>query len=394
MAEVKYEFTDDQTETPAPVEETAEPKQDEVEQPTEPAAEETPETPQDTPEEPTEPATEEEGAEPEQPAEPEEDDDEVLLEKLRKRGFKGDSLEELLQDKEEKKSRPSNVDEETQKFLDYQERTGRGLSDYRMLNTDLSEMDPVEIARDRIIRESEGADLTDAEVNSLLEDELGFDPSEDDLDEKEQAKFKRFYGRHLNTLKKEQEKYNDPADGYTPNDADEASQPSGEKVKLSNGVEVDAETYEKDRQKYLSDRDSALKSIGEENFKVSYDGKDGKKELDLSYKYSEEDLQRMRSITDDLGSIVSDYQAESGDFNHADFNRDAVWMKKDFRDKAFGALASRVRNEVIAEMTANRKNLKFDSPNEPPQSKKQGYTDVGKQVESSRYGVKYNLPTD
>ncbi len=389
--EIKYEFNVDQKEEEQPAGDPVESAEQPAEEPAQPETPETPtEKPQDAPEaeEPNNDIKPLDTGEPE----PEEDEDAVLLEKLKAKGFKGASLDEIFQEKKEEVKKPKSEDEETQKFLDYQERTGRGLKDWNELNKDITKMNPIEVAKDRLRRESEGADLTDADLNYLLEEELGFDPSEDDLDEKERAKFKRYYGSHLNTLKKEQQKYNEPAEGFEPNKAEEASQPSGEKVKLSNGLEVDAATYEKDRQKYLSDRDAALKSIDEEAFKVSYDGKDGKKELDLSYKYSEEDLHRMKSMTDDLGSLVSTYQNESGEFNHADFNRDALWINKDFRDKAIAALVSRARNEVIAESTAQRKNLKFDAPNELPKSKKQGYADPAKEFEGSRHSVKYDFP--
>lgn len=390
MAQVQYPFPGNQTEeqTPAPVVETQEVEQ-EVQAPIE---QETPEPEAEQPEAPVEtPGQPEAEAAPEQP-EPEIDENK-LLESLKKRGFKGNSLDELLKPKEPEAPIKKTYDDETQKFIDFQERTGRGLKEYEQANKDLTTLNPIELAKDRIRRENAGVDLSPEEINYLLEEELGFDPSEEGLEPRELAKFKKFYGSHLNTLKTEQQKLNEAVEGFEPQ-AEESAQPVGEKIKLSNGLEVDAESYNRDRQKYLQDRDAQLQTLAEEGFKLSYDGKDGKKELDFNYKYTEEDLQSMRSITEDVGGIISDYQNEAGEFNHGDFNKDLWWSKPANRSKAIAALLGKARNEVISEITGRRKNVNFDSPNPLPQaSKAKGYTEPGESNSNSAFGVKYGLPT-
>lgn len=329
--------------------------------------------------------------------EPETDlDDDKLLKALQKKGFKGQSVEDFFKEpSKEPKSAPKSYDEETQKFLDFQERTGRGINDYQSLNKDFSKMGPVEVAKDRIRRESEGADLSEQDVNYLLESELGFDPNDEDITDQEKAKFKKYWGSHLNTLKKDQQKYNEPVEGYEPKKGAEPSQPDGgKKVKLSSGVEVDADSYDRDRQKYLTERDAALQQVGEDEFKMSYDSKDGKKESSFNYSYTDEDLQSMKSITDDVPSIMSSYQKENGEFDHTSFNKDLLWTKPEFRNKAISALLSRARNEVISETTAQRKNVNFDSPNDPPKHKKDGYSEPGNQNQSSGPKVKFNFPSN
>lgn len=405
--EVKFQFNPDQEGgNQEPVTQTEPEKNNGYAHSTQPAPEQTPEPaepqepengndPEPQEPEPTNPEPEE-GKDKTKPAEdpkpePEQDfDDNKLLEQLKKKGYKGNSLEELLKDKESKPA-PKTYDEETQKFLEYQERTGRGLKDYQELNKDYSKMSPVEVAKDRIKRESGDADLTPQDLNYLLEEELGFDPSDKDLSDQEKAKFKRFYGSHLSTLKTEQQKYNDPIEGYQSPEEKTDSQPDGgKKIQLSDGTEVDEESYLKGRKKYLDTRDAALQNLKPDTFKLTYDGKDGKKELDFDLEYTDEDLHSMKSITEDVGSILSNYQEESGEFKHADFNRDALWMKKDFREKAIGKLLSKARNEVIAEFTRNRKNVNFNSPSDFPEpSGKKGYTEPGQKAPASGPSVKY-----
>lgn len=402
--EVKFQFNPDQAEDnqepvtqPEPENKSgyahSEPSTPEPAEPQEPEKGNEPE-----PQEPAPQPEPEEGKDKTKPTpepEPEKDiDDNKLLEQLRKKGFKGNSLEELLKDKESKPA-PKTYDEETQKFLEYQERTGRGLKDYQQLNKDYSKMSPVEVAKDRIKRESGDADLTPQDLNYLLEEELGFDPADKDLSDQEKAKFKRFYGSHLSTLKSEQQKYNDPIEGYQgPEEKTDSKPDGGKKIQLSNGTEVDEESYLKERKKYLETRDAALQDLKPDTFKLTYDGKDGKKELDFDLEYTDEDLHSMKSITEDVGSILSNYQnEESGEFKHADFNRDALWMKKDFREKAIGKLLSKARNEVIAEFTRNRKNVNFNSPNDFPEpSGKKGYTEPGQIAPASGPSVKYPFP--
>ena len=318
--------------------------------------------------------------------------DESVLEYLKSKGYKGDDLDSITQ-AEKSKSTPKVYDEKTQAFLDYQERTGRGLDDYGSANKDLKTLNPMEIAKDRIRRDAEGVELDDDEVGFLLEEELGFDPTDSDLDPREKAKYKKFHGSHLRTMEQEQEKFNEPVEGFTPSAAKkESPQPeNGAKIKLSNGAEVNEGEYEQERQAYLDTRKSAMDKVDEESFVVSTNGKDGKKDYDYSYEFNDQDKQSMLSITEDVGSILSNYQEkESGEFNHKDFNQDLWWTQKENRNKAMSAIASKIRSEVIEEQIAKRKNLNFNSPAQPatPNNKKEGYANVGETKHGNSFGVK------
>lgn len=284
------------------------------------------------------------------------------------------------------------IDAKTQEFLDWQDKTGRGIEDWSLRNRDLSKLNPIELARDKIRADNTDVELSDEEVNFLLEEELGFDPSEDDLDPKEKVLFKKFYGSQLSKLKQEQSIYDTPAEGYESGKANKSGQPSdGEMVKLTNGSEISAEEYKRERQIYLNQREESLKDLGAEKFKVTFDGKDGKQEYEYSYEYNDQDRHGMLSITEDVGSIVQSYQdAESGEFNHGNFNKDLWWTKSDNRNKAISAIISKVRSEVIDEQISQRRNLNFNSPAQPstPQ-KNDGYHKVGDTRTGSQFGVKF-----
>lgn len=283
------------------------------------------------------------------------------------------------------------IDAKTQEFLDWQEKTGRSIEDWSLKNRDLSKLNPIDIAKDKIREDNTGVDLTDEEVNFLLEEELGFDPTESDLDAKEKVLFKKFYGSQLSKLRQEQAIYDTPVEGYEPDAATEPIQPkNGEMVKLTNGTEISAEEYQRERQAYLSQREESLKDLGAEKFKVSFDGKDGKKEYEYSYEYNDQDRHGMLSITEDVGSIIQNYQDEAGKFNHSDFNKDLWWTQSENRNKAISAIISKVRSEVIDEQISQRRNLNFNSPSQPSTpSKNDGYHKVGDTKQGSKFGVKF-----
>jgi len=288
-------------------------------------------------------------------------------------------------------------DEETSNFLKYQKETGRGLSDWNKLNQDLKKLNPIELARGRVIEENKGVELDPEEVDFLIEDELGFDPNDKDLDAGEKVKFKKFYGSHLRKMQEEQQEYNKPAEGYEPSKQEEDtktnSQPKngGDKVKLSNGAEVSAEEHQQARQNYLDRRNESVKDLGEEKYEFEFEGKDGKKEYAYSYEFNDEDRHGMLSITEDVGSILHDYEdKDSGEFNHKDFNKDMWWTKKDNRDKAISAMLSKARSEVIDEQISQRRNLNFDSPSQQATPKKDdGYAKVGGGKQGDRFGVQF-----
>lgn len=317
-------------------------------------------------------------------------DDERVLAFLRDRGFQGESLEDLINPLPSQKR---EYDEETEKFLRYQEETGRGLKDWNELNKDLSKLSLVDLAKDRVRQENQGVELTEDEIISLLEDELGFDPMDTELDAKDSVRLKTYAGKRLRELQEEQRKYNEPIEGYTAKPKGSGTPDDGvEKVRLTNGMEVEAESYAKQREKYLSERDSALENLVEEKFTLSFEGKDGKKEQIFNYKYSADDIAKARSLTEDVGSILYNYQNEDGSFDHKSFNQAVLWLDEGFRQKTISALMNKARSEALAEVNAKRRNYNFDAPQEPGKPKdNDGYSEIGG-GEDAGFGVKYTMP--
>jgi hypothetical protein len=281
-------------------------------------------------------------------------------------------------------------DEETQKFLRFQTETGRTMKDWIALNEDLSKSNPIELAKERIIMENAGVDLTPADINFLLEDALGFDPTVE-LDPKESALFKKFWGAQLKTKLSEQQKYNTPLDGYTSNSQQDTQPALGAKVKLTNGLEVDEDSYNKDRQNYLTQRSLQVEALTEEKFVLAIDTKDGKKDLAIDYSISPDDKRKMYSMTDDLGSILERFtDPQTGQLNHAQLNSKLLRIDDDYFNKLLSVAATKIRSEVIAELTGSRRNLQLDAPNTPPAPvQNSGYAKIGDNVGQQGLGVKF-----
>lgn len=299
---------------------------------------------------------------------------------------------ERVQEPQSNEADQRPVDPKTQAFLDWQKKTGRSIDEYNERNRDLSALSPLEIARDRIRKENEDLSLSESEIEILLQDELGFDPTDPDLDTRESVAFKKFYGKHLKALQEAQKEYDTPVEGHQPKAAPETPQPQeGEVVKLSNGVEVSAEEYQRQRSEYLAQREESLKELGKENFKVTFDGKDGKREYDYSYDYQDQDRHSMLSITEDVGNILNTYQSETGEFDHASFNKDLWWTRPENRNKAISAIIAKVRSDVIDEQISQRRNLNFDSPTAPQTNddSNKGYHKVGESTTQDSFSVRF-----
>jgi hypothetical protein len=272
-----------------------------------------------------------------------------------------------------------DLDEDTQKYLRFKKETGRSMNDWMALNQDLTKSDPLQLAKERIIEENAGIDLTPQEINFLLEDKLGFDPTDPTIDDKEKALFKQFYGAQLKQKLAEQQKYNTPIDGYTPNSQPNTQPDTGAKVKLSNGLEVDEESYNRDRQNYLTQRSLQVEALTEEKFVLAIDTKDGKVDLGIDYAITPDDKRKMLSMTDDLGSILEKFtDPQTGQLNHADLNKKLLRIDDEYFNKLLSVAATKIRSEVISELTGQRRNVQLNSPNTPPAPiPNKGYATIG-----------------
>ena len=136
------------------------------------------------------------------------DEDQQFLSSLEQKfGRKFESIDDAksVLTKEDKK-----VPEYLEKFLEYQEKTGRDFSDYQKLERDLTKVNEDELIRQYMQETNEMLDNED--VDFEMSRQFGFDEEEDDSNDikaKQIAK-KRTYKEALNYFEQQKQEYSKP----------------------------------------------------------------------------------------------------------------------------------------------------------------------------------------
>lgn len=345
----------EQKEPAKPIEEPkaeVKPEEQPTEQPAEPkepvAQDPKPEEPKEQPKE--EPKAEEPTPE---PAKPEINDDAVLSYFKEKYADKAGSLEKIedLFKKPEPVADPfENVSEDVQGFIKYHKETGRGIEDWNKLNEDYSKKSPLDLAREKV---AEMTDLKGEDIDGYLEKKLNIDLSDPkEIDKFDLVELKSFTKDYLAQKEADKEKYRVPV----------AKEAEKEMVTLDNGQKIPKEDYEKlveNRNNYLESLKAAADNITKADFKVTYDDNGEKKELELAYDYSKDDVHKMTSLASDLeGTLKTLFGTDKG-FNHKDLQESLFWLDKEGRSKAINAIVHKALAKRTEELMEEHYNPKF-----------------------------------
>ena len=307
------------------------------------------------PEEPKEQPKEEPKAEdpaPE-PAKLEINDDAVLSYFKEKYADKAGSLENIedLFKKPEPQADPfENVSEDVKGFVKYHKETGRGIEDWNKLNEDYSKKSPLDLARAKV---AETTDLKGEDIDGYLEKKLNIDLSDpNEVDKFDLVELKSFTKDYLAQKESDKEKYKVPA----------AKEAEKDMVTLDNGQKIPKEEYEKlveNRNNYLESLKAAADNITKADFKVTYDDNGEKKELELAYDYSKDDVHKMTSLASDLdGTLKTLFGTDKG-FNHKDLQESLFWLDKEGRGKAINAIVHKALAKRTEELMEEYYNPKF-----------------------------------
>lgn len=299
-----------------------------------------------------------------EPAKLEINDDAVLSYFKEKYADKAGSLEKLedLFKKPETVADPfENVSEDVKGFVKYHKETGRGIEDWNKLNEDYSKKSPLDLARAKV---AETTDLKGEDIDGYLEKKLNIDLSDpDEVDKYDLVELKSFTKDYLTQKESDKEKYKVPATKEAEKDM----------VTLDNGQKIPKEEYEKlveSRNTYLESLKAAADNITKADFKVTYDDKGDKKEIELAYDYSKDDVHKMTSHASDLeGTLTKLFKSENG-FNHKDLQESLFWLDKEGRNKAINAIVHKALAQRTEELMEELHNPNFRS--EPRLPKQDG----------------------
>lgn len=288
-----------------------------------------------------------------EPAKLEINDDAVLSYFKEKYADKAGSLENIedLFKKPEPVADPfENVSEDVKGFVKYHKETGRGIEDWNKLNEDYSKKSPLDLARAKV---AETTDLKGEDIDGYLEKKLNIDLSDpNEVDKYDLVELKSFTKDYLAQKESDKEKYKVPATKEAEKDM----------VTLDNGQKIPKEEYEKlveSRNTYLESLKAAADNITKADFKVTYDDKGDKKEIELAYDYSKDDVHKMTSHASDLeGTLTKLFKSENG-FNHKDLQESLFWLDKEGRNKAINAIVHKALAQRTEELMEELHNPNF-----------------------------------
>lgn len=259
-------------------------------------------------------------------------------------------------------------------YLTYKKETGRDWEDYQALQKNWDETPALELARERVKRDT-GLNLSADKIDEYLEEKLGVDLS--DLESaKTQIELSAYTKALRDEKKAEQEKYKLPAENKT---APAQQQPfnSDDYVTVGNSImkKADFEAAQKDRERFIEGAKAAADSVTQATFKVTFDDKGTQVEKPYTYEYSNDDRHSMVSAGSDLNGIMKNYVTDTG-FDHKRFNEDVFWLNPQNREKAFASVIHKAIAENTMEVLGERGNVNFDGQPRLQQQTKDGVKTV------------------
>lgn len=290
------------------------------------------------------------------------DNEKVVLEVLKSKGFEVESIDDLDRFKEPqiKEVNPFDdvMDEDDRRYFAYKKATGGSRNEFDKLNIDPESVSLLDYAVERVRREG-GANISQQDAIEILEEELGIEDF-NKLSPKEQLKL----ARYSKEIKEERIKaYNDFRE-ITSGNRQEKNSSKEEMVVFENGQKMPKKEYDKmvkNRQMYLDSNKESVNSVTESVFKLSIDDNGTPKEVSFNYEYNDQDRQSMLSMTEDTGKLLERYSTEKG-FDHKQFNEDVFWLNPENRNKAIASLIHKAIALNTEEVLKSRGNVNLTNP--------------------------------
>ncbi|MFJ1491845.1 hypothetical protein [Capnocytophaga canis] len=267
------------------------------------------------------------------------------------------SLDDLFKKEQSSFKAPKNQD--VADFLSYHEQTGGSIEDFLYLKKDWSKIDDISVLREKIKRESD-VNLTDKEIDILLKKELDIDEDVDfsELDNSEKLAIKVKAQRFRKELSQKNQEILQKFE--KPSKEGDSKRSSEETVTLSNGMVVNKQEYLKEREIWDKNRNKAIKEVSETVFDIQLPN--GNESYKFSYVYTDDDKQRMLSLTEDTGTIVERFvDEESHSFLHSDFGEAMLWADKKWREKAIQVILNQAISKVLENSIKEERNITFGS---------------------------------
>jgi hypothetical protein len=289
---------------------------------------------------------------------------EIATAYLKEQGFEFETIEDLKRVPEKiietKEVNPYEdiLDDDDKAYLTYKKETGRGRKDFEALNSNLDELPRINLAREKVRKESGLTTLTDEQADEYLADTLGIDI--EDMSGSDQIKLAQYTKSILEEKKAEQEKYRKPIENKPGNQ----NQEKNEYVRLPNGsvmLKSDLEILEKESQKTIEIAKEAVNSVAASAFEVVFDDNGTERKEVFSYDFDEKDKHSMLSNVSNIDAeILKDYGPKES-FNHKQFGEDMFWRNKNNREKAIASIVHKAVAKNTEEILKQRGNVNYET---------------------------------
>ena len=300
-------------------------------------------------------------------------------------GREVENIDDLFVEKVKEVNPYETISPELKAILDYNKETGRGLSDYQQLQRDIDKIPALDLALAKV-KEDVGEDLSSEDAVAYLEDTLGVDLSDDELNHLDKIKLTKYIKEYKEGLKAVQEKYK------TPLQSEENAASKVEMVTLDNGQKIEKtvfDAHQKQRQAYIEEMKVAVDSVAKTSLSIEFDNNGVKENYSFDYEHDQADKKNMLALTEDIDKTAAAlFRTEKG-FNHQGFAK-AVWrLDPKNWEKEVSAIVNKAIAENTERITKNENNVNFNRNRIPGNGNGSKQKDIFTQ--QSGFGVKFNI---
>lgn len=283
------------------------------------------------------------------------------------------------------------MDDEEKAYLTFKRETGRGRKEFEFLNQDFSKSSPLDLAIERVRKDTGLLTLSKEKAISYLESKLNIDLSSEELDTVGEIELNQYAKPYREELEAQKEKYRKPSENVV------KKQPPQDMVELPDGSKITKQQYDQfieTRNRYHEDLTKAVNSVTASDFSLEIDDNGDKRKIDFKYDYSNDDKQSMLSDAKDIdATIAKRYKSDKG-FSHEGLAKAIWWGEESNQRKVIAAAMQQARAEAIEELLA-RDNNEIYSPKsfQRTPSSNNGYSTIEEGLGQTRqgFGVKINV---
>ena len=282
---------------------------------------------------------------------------EIATAYLKEQGFEFESIEDLKKAPEVREVNPYEdvLDEDDKAYLKFKKETGRTRKEYESLSVNLDKIPKIDLAREKVRKETGLKNLTNEQADEYITDTLGIDL--EDMSGTDQIKLAKFTKDLIEEKKAEQEKFKQPKNNPEP-------QAKNEYVKLPNGaimLKADAEAMENTRQETIKKAIEAVNRVTVSSFNFEVDDNGTKRNEVITYEKSEADKHSMLSNASDFQAFMKKEFGSEENFDHDKFQEAMFWAIEKNREKAFGSMLHKKLAENTEAILKQRGNVNYDS---------------------------------